>query len=61
MENNIIKDLRNLFRLKEIDHTKIKNVRNRFRLKKNIYETAIKYIRNLLDWKKKMNNQRQNN
>ena len=61
MENNIIKDLRNLFKLKEIDHTKIKNVRNRFRLKKNIYETAIKYIRNLLDWKKKMNNQRQNN
>ena len=35
IEHNIIKDVRNLFRLKEeIDSTRTKDVRNLFRLKK---------------------------
>ena len=35
-EENIIKDIRNLFRLKrEQNYTGIKNIRNLFRLKKN--------------------------
>ena len=35
MEDNIIKDVRNLFRLKkEIDHETKKDMGNRFRLKK---------------------------
>ena len=34
IENNIIKDMRNLFRLKKVNDTAIKNIRNLFRLKK---------------------------
>ena len=32
IEENIIKDVRNIFRLKEIDDTTIKDIRNFFRL-----------------------------
>ena len=38
--NNIIKDVRNLFRLKEIDDTTLTDIRNLFRLKKE--DQAIK-------------------
>ena len=54
IEQSIIKDIRNLFKLKkEVDDTAIKDVRYLFRLKKEIDGTTIKDIRNLLDWKKK--------
>ena len=52
-EKNIIKDVRNLFRLKkEIDDTKIKDIRNLFRLKKEkkvIKGRIPRYIRNIFE------------
>ena len=52
-EKNIIKDVRNLFRLKkEIDDTKIKDIRNLFRLKKEkkvIKDRIPRYIRNIFE------------
>ena len=48
IEDNIIKNVRNLFRLKrKIDDTTIKDVKNLFRLKKVIDDTTIKNFRNL--------------
>ena len=45
IEDNIIKDVRNLFRLeKEIDYTTVKDIRNLFRLRKG--NEAIKGFRN---------------
>ena len=53
MEDNIIKEVRNLFRLKkEIDGNTIKDVINLFRLKKEnetIKEKIIRDIRNLFE------------
>ena len=50
---NIIKDVRNLFRLKKvINSTTIKEVRNIFRLKKEIDDTTVKGVRNLFRLKK---------
>ena len=52
IENNIIKDARNLFRQqKEIDHSAIKGIKNLSRLNKEneaIKDRVIRYIRNLL-------------
>ena len=51
IEDNVIKDVKNLFRLKkEIDDTRIKGIRNIFRLKKEneaIKDRIIRDIRNL--------------
>ena len=51
IEKNIIKDVRNIFRLKKwIDDTTIKDIRNLFRLKKEketIKDKIIRDIRNL--------------
>ena len=53
IENNIIEDVRNLFRIKkEIDDITIEDVRNLFRLKKEIDDTRVKPIRNLFRLKK---------
>ena len=50
---NIIRDVRNLFRLKKvINNTTIKEVRNIFRLKKEIDDTTVKDERNLSRLKK---------
>ena len=52
IENNIIKEARNLFRQqKEIDHSAIKGIKNLSRLNKEnkaIKDRVIRYIRNLL-------------
>ena len=57
LEDNIIKDVRNLVRLKkEIDDTAIKNIRNLFRLTKEneaIKGRAIRDIRNLFEHEEK--------
>ena len=48
VEDNIIKDLKNLFRLKkEVDDTTIKDASSFLRLKKEIDDTTAKDIRNL--------------
>ena len=53
IENNIIKDVRNLCRLKkEINDMAIKDVKNLFRLKKeneSIKDSIIRVIRNLFE------------
>ena len=52
IEGKIIKDFKNIFRLKrEIDDTTIKDVRNLFRLKEKIDDTTVKDIRNILRMK----------
>ena len=52
-EEKIIKDIRNLFRLKnEQNHTAIEDIRNLFRLKNEQNHTAIEDIRNLFRLKK---------
>ena len=57
LEDNIIKDVTNLFKLKkEIDDTAIKNIRNLFRVKKEIEiikDRVIRYIRNLFEYEEK--------
>ena len=57
-KDNIIKDVKNLFKLtKEIDDNKIKSIRNLFRLKKEnegINGRLIRYIRDLFDQEKKI-------
>ena len=59
-EENIIKDIRNLFRLKkEQNDTAIKDIRNLFRLKKEvkrIKEIVIRNIKHLLDCEKEEKN-----
>ena len=53
IEENIIKDKKNLYRpKKEIYDTAIKDVRNLFRLKKEINDITMKDIRNLFRLKK---------
>ena len=56
-EENIIKDTRNLFRLKkELDYTAIKDIRNLFRLEretKTIKGRILTDIKNLLSMKEK--------
>ena len=43
-EEKIIKDIRNLFRLKkELNDTALKNIRNLFRLKNKLKKLKIKY------------------
>ena len=50
IEDNIIKDVRNLFRIKtEIDDTRIKDFRNISRMKKEIVDTTVKVIKIFLD------------
>ena len=45
IEDNIIKDVRNLFRLKkEIDDTTVKDIRNLFRLIKKIKQLNIELL-----------------
>ena len=49
-----VKDVRNLFRLKEeIEDITIKHIRNLFRLKKEIDDATVKDIRNLFRLKKR--------
>ena len=71
-EENIIKDIRNLFRLKqELNSTAIKGIKNLFRLKKETKPTKdriIRYIRNHFEHEKedcykpvRVNNFRSNN
>ena len=44
-EENIIKDTRNLFRLKtELNYTPIKDVRNLFRLEKKLKQLKTEYL-----------------
>ena len=45
-EENIIKDTRNLFRLKEqeLNYTAIKDIRNLFRQKKKLKQLKIEYL-----------------
>ena len=56
IEENMIKDVRNLFRIKmEIDDTAVKGIRNLLRLKKNngtIKDRVIRDIRNLFEYEK---------
>ena len=59
IEENMIKDVRNLFRIKmEIDDTAVKGIRNLLRLKKNngtIKDRVIRDIRNLFwTWKRRL-------
>ena len=55
-EENIVKDVRNIFRLeklkKEAIDIKIKDTRNLFRLEKRIKQLETKYLNRLLEWKK---------
>ena len=39
---NIIKDIKNLFRLKEIDKSTTKNIRSLFRLKKKMKQSKMR-------------------
>ena len=59
IEENITKDVRNLFGLKKwIDDTAIKGVRNAFRLEKEIDHNRVKDVRrNLFRLKKKKKKQ----
>ena len=53
IEDNTIKDVRNLFRVKKIDDTRIKDIRNLFRLQKEneeIKDRIIRDIRNLFEY-----------
>ena len=44
-EENIVKDIRNLFRLKkELNYTAIKDIRNLFRQKKKQKQLKIEYL-----------------
>ena len=44
-EENIIKDIRNLFSLnREINYTPIKHIRNLFRLENNLKQLKIEYL-----------------
>ena len=44
-EENIIKDIRNLFSLKrEINYPAIKDIRNLFRLENNLKQLKIEYL-----------------
>ena len=44
-EENIIKDIRNLFRLKiELNYTEIKDIRNLFRLKIKLKQLKAEYL-----------------
>ena len=55
-EENIIKDIRNLFRLRKNYITTIKYIRSRFRLKKKLKQLKIEYLqilRTFLSIKKK--------
>ena len=56
-EENIIKEIRNLFRLKaERNYTAIKDIRNHFRQEKKLKQLKIEYIeilRDFLSMKKK--------
>ena len=56
-EENIIKDIKNLFRLKaKLNYTAIKDIRNLFRLKKKLKQLKIEsleILRILLSMKKK--------
>ena len=53
IEGNIIKDVKNVLRLKkEMDDNTIKDLSNSFRLKNKIDDTAVKYIKNLVRLKK---------
>ena len=58
-EENTVKDVRNIFRLKkEIDDTAIKNIRNFFRLKKEnkvIKDRILRDIRNFFDLEEEKN------
>ena len=40
-KENIMKDIRNLFRLIELDYTAIKDIRNLFRLEKKLKQLKI--------------------
>ena len=40
-KENIMKDIRNLFRLIELDYTAIKDIRNLFRLEKRLKQLKI--------------------
>ena len=55
-EENIVKDVRNIFRLeklkKEAIDIKIKDTRNLFRLEKRIKQLETKYLNRFLEWKK---------
>ena len=55
-EENIVKDVRNIFRLeklkKEAIDIKIKDTRNPFRLEKRIKQLETKYLNRFLEWKK---------
>ena len=54
-EEDIIKDIRNLFSLKkEQSYTAVKDIRNLFRLKKEQSYTAVKDIKNLFRLKKEI-------
>ena len=59
-EGNIIKDIRNLFRLKkEQNYIAVNDTRNLFRLKKEIKgikDTVLRYIKNLFEYGKKEEN-----
>ena len=62
IKGNIGKDVRNLFRLKQLDNTTIKDVRNIFRLKKEIDVTTNTDIKIIFQTEiRKLNNQKQNN
>ena len=56
-EEDIIKDIRNLFRLKkEQSYTAVKDIKNLFRLKKEIKgikDIVLKNIKNLFEYEKK--------
>ena len=58
IEDNIIEDVRNLFRLKkEIDKTAVKDIRNLFRLKKNMKQSkteSLEILGTFLSIKKKI-------
>ena len=57
-EENIIKDIRNLFRLKKLNYTAIKDIRNLFRLKKEtkaIKDRILRDIKNLFEHKEEEN------
>ena len=44
-EESIIKDARNLFRLKkELNYTAVKDMRNLFRIEKKLYQLKIEYL-----------------
>ena len=52
-KENIIRDIRNLFRKKELNYAAIKDIRNLLRLEKEAKETKDRVLRILLSVKKK--------